>query len=359
MSTAIKLSVAGGATIILLGVGLVTGASVATGDVRSAAPVTVAFAAAPAPVVAAAPTVSGTPSTTALPAGAGVGAAVAPATSVAPVAPSVPPTTAGPTPSPVAPPARPAGPAAPPVVSVPPPPALTPTALPTASPPADLATLPSLTWGDSGPAVQTLQARLNALGFRTTTSAGDFDDGTWSAVLAFQKFEGLDRSGDVTPDVWQRLYQPQGWMPPAQSATVPKVEVDLDRQVVFMLNLERPGQVVIMNTSTGGGYSYTTKDGSTGYAFTPEGDFSVYRTYDGVEVAPLGTLYRPMYFYGGWALHGSPSVPAYPASHGCVRLANDDMDWLWDRAPSDLAVTVRETMNPEVLAQDGQSTAND
>ena len=236
---------------------------------------------------------------------------------------------------------------------------LTPTALPAAPPPADPASLPSLTWGDSGPAVQTLQARLNVLGFRTTTSEGDFDDGTWSAVLAFQKFEGLDRSGDVTPDVWQRLYQPQGWLPPSQSATVPKLEVDLDRQVVFMVNLERPGQVVIMNTSTGGGYSYTTKDGSTGYAFTPEGDFSVYRTYDGVEVAPLGTLYRPMYFYGGWAVHGSPSVPAYPASHGCVRLANDDMDWLWDRAPSDLAVTVRATMNPEVLAEEAQQATSD
>jgi hypothetical protein len=44
-------------------------------------------------------------------------------------------------------------------------------------------------------------------------------------------------------------------------------------------------------------------------------------------------------------------VPAYPASHGCVRLSNDDVDWLWDRAPVHLAVTVRETMNPSVLAE--------
>jgi hypothetical protein len=236
---------------------------------------------------------------------------------------------------------------------------MTPATLPPATPPSDPASMPSLTWGDSGSAVQTLQVRLNALGFRTTTSAGDFDDGTWSAVLAFQKFEGLDRSGDVIPEVWQHLYQPQGWMPPSQPANVPKVEVDLDRQVLFLLNLERPGQVVILNTSTGGGYSYTTKDGSIGYAFTPEGDFSVYRTYDGTEVAPLGTLYRPMYFYGGWAVHGSPSVPAYPASHGCVRLSNDDMDWLWDRAPSGLAVTVRASMDPAVLAAEAQQGTSD
>jgi hypothetical protein len=315
VSTATKLSVAGGATVLFLSAGLVASAAVATGDVRSAAPVT------------------------ALPAGQTVGAA-------APVA--APPVAVA-----AAPPAEPAVQPAPAVVAAAPTPATTPVVLPAAPPPADPASLPSLTWGDSGSAVQTLQVRLNALGFRTPTSEGDFDDGTWSAVLAFQKFEGLERTGDVTPEVWQHLYQPQGWLPPSQPATVPKVEVDLDRQVLFLLNVERPGQVVIMNTSTGGGYSYTTKDGSTGYAFTPEGDFSVYYTYDGTEVAPLGTLYRPMYFYGGWAVHGSPSVPEYPASHGCVRLSNDDMDWLFDRAPSALAVTVRATMDPASLAQDG------
>ena len=27
-----------------------------------------------------------------------------------------------------------------------------------------------------------------------------------------------------------------------------------------------------------------------------------------------------MYFTGGYAIHGNPSVPPYPASHGCVRV---------------------------------------
>jgi lipoprotein-anchoring transpeptidase ErfK/SrfK len=27
-----------------------------------------------------------------------------------------------------------------------------------------------------------------------------------------------------------------------------------------------------------------------------------------------------MYFHEGWAIHGSNSVPARPASHGCVRV---------------------------------------
>ena len=31
-------------------------------------------------------------------------------------------------------------------------------------------------------------------------------------------------------------------------------------------------------------------------------------------------LYYPMYFLRGFAIHGYPDVPAYPASHGCVRI---------------------------------------
>jgi lipoprotein-anchoring transpeptidase ErfK/SrfK len=44
----------------------------------------------------------------------------------------------------------------------------------------------------------------------------------------------------------------------------------------------------------------------------------------------LGDMWRPKYFNGGIAVHGSPSVPPYPASHGCVRVSNAAMNWLWD-----------------------------
>jgi len=36
-----------------------------------------------------------------------------------------------------------------------------------------------------------------------------------------------------------------------------------------------------------------------------------------------------MFFYRGYALHGSPAVPGYPASHGCIRLFNEDAKWLY------------------------------
>ena len=31
-------------------------------------------------------------------------------------------------------------------------------------------------------------------------------------------------------------------------------------------------------------------------------------------------VYRGRTYKGGFAIHGYPSVPAYPASHGCVRI---------------------------------------
>jgi L,D-transpeptidase ErfK/SrfK len=47
---------------------------------------------------------------------------------------------------------------------------------------------------------------------------------------------------------------------------------------------------------------------------------------------PLGRGGAPMpycmFFYKGFALHGSPTVPGYNASHGCVRLFVNDAKWL-------------------------------
>jgi lipoprotein-anchoring transpeptidase ErfK/SrfK len=47
----------------------------------------------------------------------------------------------------------------------------------------------------------------------------------------------------------------------------------------------------------------------------------------GWETSPLGRLYNSQYFVGGYAIHGSLSVPNYPASHGCVRLTMAAAEW--------------------------------
>lgn len=124
------------------------------------------------------------------------------------------------------------------------------------------------------------------------------------------------------------------------------VEVDLERQVVHVVF--GPKHVQTLNTSTGAATSTRTS--------TAIGSWPRPRPARGTcTAATTGwrrrrwTLYRPLYFVGGYAIHGSPYVPDYPDSHGCVRLSDEDQDWLWDHAPDDLQVSVYATMDPTQL----------
>lgn len=50
---------------------------------------------------------------------------------------------------------------------------------------------------------------------------------------------------------------------------------------------------------------------------------------------PIGRGNAPMpwcmFFHGGYAIHGSGSVPGYNASHGCIRVPSPDARWLSQR----------------------------
>ncbi|HEX4081518.1 MAG TPA: L,D-transpeptidase family protein, partial [Acidimicrobiales bacterium] len=190
---------------------------------------------------------------------------------------------------------------------------------------------PSSPGGAPTPAqIAEVQQQLAALGYLPGPVTGRPDVQTSSAVLAFQKRDGLSRDGVIGPQVLARLNGPPG-AGPRSAAPGPRVEVDLDRQILFFVDAQ--GHVTTINVSTGSGTTYQEPGGGTAVAYTPTGNFRVLRKIDANEKAPLGSLYRPMYFKGGWAIHGSPSVPAYPASHGCVRVANWNQDFLFPRLP--------------------------
>jgi lipoprotein-anchoring transpeptidase ErfK/SrfK len=53
---------------------------------------------------------------------------------------------------------------------------------------------------------------------------------------------------------------------------------------------------------------------------TPTGTFKVQRKINGWRLSSLGLLYYPSYIVNGIAIHGSLSIPAFPASHGCIRI---------------------------------------
>ncbi len=185
-------------------------------------------------------------------------------------------------------------------------------------------TRPTLAMGASGSYVTTLQQRLISLHYDLGRISGVFDYDTQHAVVAFQKVNSLSRDGIVGPGTWAKLDQP--YVPRPRQPKIPSaLEVDLSRQVVYWTYLSTV--VRIIDASSGNGQLYWS--GGWQRAVTPVGNFHVYSTYNGWQYGTLGPLYRPAYFTGGFAVHGSPSVPPVPASHGCVRVTVPSMDRLW------------------------------
>lgn len=175
--------------------------------------------------------------------------------------------------------------------------------------------------------VAAVQRRLSELKYYIGPIDGSRGGATRSAVMAFQKVNGLGADGSIGPATLAALEQPHH--PSLRGGPAKRVEVDLSRQVLYYVE---GGQLVrVMPVSSGNGSSYEKKDGGIAQSLTPVGTFRIQRTISGVREADLGTLYDPMYFYQGWAIHGSDSVPAFPASHGCVRVTRTDAVWLLSR----------------------------
>jgi hypothetical protein len=204
----------------------------------------------------------------------------------------------------------------------------------TTAAPATTTTVPPLSPGGSGPEVEALQARLADLGYSVGRVDGRYGGATTSAVMAFQKVEGLSVDGVPGPETLARLDAPEGSVPHGGGL---RIEIDLSRQVLFVVGDEGTR---IFNTSTGNNEPFLWPDGSEGLAYTPTGSFAVYYRVDGVDDGALGQMYRPLYFHTDWAVHGSSYVPAYPASHGCARVSNADQDWIWDHIPTGTPVIV-------------------
>ena len=193
----------------------------------------------------------------------------------------------------------------------------------------------SLRRGDSGPEVAELQRRLRSLGYWLGSADGSYGSTTEQAVTAFQKVEGLSVDGVAGAATRAAL---AGGDRPSTSAGGDLVEVDKARQVLFVV---RDGAVAwTLNVSTGTEKPYSV-NGRMELADTPEGRFTVSWVVDGTDVGELGALYRPRYFHDdGIAVHGYHSVPPYPASHGCVRVTEAAMDWIWANGLMPMGSTV-------------------
>ncbi|MEY4008452.1 MAG: hypothetical protein RLZZ467_1519 [Gemmatimonadota bacterium] len=220
------------------------------------------------------------------------------------------------------------------------------TAVP-AAPPAGLGV------GASGAAVTALQQRLVDLRYDLPEVNGTFGPATQQAVYAFQKVNGMARTGRATDDVLARLAT--ATVPPLMvpGAGGTHVEIDVARQVLFFV---RGGALFrIVPISTGSGERFCV-GGRCSTAVTPGGAYRVYGKYRGWQNGNLGKLYSPSYFNGGIAVHGANSVPPYPASHGCARVPMTSADWLFSSMPVGTAVYVLN--GPRVPAPFSEETTS-
>ncbi|WP_353951490.1 L,D-transpeptidase family protein [Knoellia sp. S7-12] len=191
--------------------------------------------------------------------------------------------------------------------------------------PADAATRPTLRRGSSGAPVVALQRRLGELTYWCGSADGSFGHLTQQAVWALQKVGHVSRDGVVGPTTWGLLDRGVRANPRTTSGTV--IECDLAENTLMLVQGGRLRYT--LNTSTGSGERYYSR-GAWRTAYTPKGQFSVYWRYtSGWQYGSLGAMWRPAYFKNGWAIHGSTSIPPYPASHGCLRVSTSAMDKLY------------------------------
>lgn len=199
------------------------------------------------------------------------------------------------------------------------------TAVPTTTATAPVARV--MDTGTEGEDVRTLQQALEEKKFWIPGADGHYGALTKQAVYAAQKVYGLNKDGLAGPKTMKALDQEVDLKPATTSGKA--VEIDVDKQLLMLVE---DGEVIaILNTSTGNGEKFTS-EGIEYRATTPAGSFKIQSNnkWDWVE-GPLGKMYKPAFFNGGIAFHGSTEIPPFPASHGCARLSKSAQDMLWEK----------------------------
>lgn len=164
--------------------------------------------------------------------------------------------------------------------------------------------------------IKEAEQRLADLGYWTGPVDGTFDEASRHALVAFQKVTGRKLTGKMTRGERAALMRAE--RPEPKNKGDAHIEVDIDRQVLFMVDAD--GVVNhVLPVSTGSGEEFKA-EGYWRTAITPTGHLSILKKIQGWKKSALGELYYPNYIVGGIAIHGHTSVPFKPASHGCIRI---------------------------------------
>ncbi len=166
---------------------------------------------------------------------------------------------------------------------------------------------PSISAGQRGAIVRLLQRGLERLHYYVPSS-GRYDAATQRAVMAWRKVAGVARNYSASPVVVRGVLAGKGRFRVRHPNEGRHVEADLSRQVLALIDGKEVRQ--IYHTSSGAPSTPTVL-----------GRYKIYRKDLGTN--GLGMV-DATYFIGGYAIHGYVSVPAFNASHGCLRVPLPD-----------------------------------
>jgi lipoprotein-anchoring transpeptidase ErfK/SrfK len=186
----------------------------------------------------------------------------------------------------------------------------------------------TLSFGAAGSDVVALRNRLAELHVHVAAPSTTFGSELYDSVVAFQKARGLARTGTVDETTWRALSQDVVPAPRYRGKGT-HLEVEKGRQILLIV---RDGETV----------SYLPVSSGAG-GITPVGSYRIlWKALATTTWLGPAILYRTMTFHTHYAIHGFSSVPAYPASHGCVRVPIWLADWLYQQSPVGERVYVYE-----------------
>jgi hypothetical protein len=170
-------------------------------------------------------------------------------------------------------------------------------------------------------AIREAQTLLTDLGYPVGGIDGVDGPRTRQGLCAWRRLEGRTASRAGLTGSELEAIRATTRLPKAKTGR--GVTVDRTCQTVYYRQDGRWRKVLIASTGKSG-------------TLPKVGDYKVQRRRAGWHTSSLypassPNMYNTLYFSGAIAIHGSKSVPAYPASAGCVRVTPKGADYLFAR----------------------------
>jgi hypothetical protein len=161
-----------------------------------------------------------------------------------------------------------------------------------------------------------VEAELARQGYNVGAVDGRVDHQTVWSFFAFKKVARLPVTTAFGEADWKAMLARPTIKPRRTDLPARHVEIDLSRQLVLLFD---------------GGRLQHAFHTSSGKPSTPtvRGTFTVYEKRPYYQ--PHNRMYKSIFFFRGYAVHGYPEIPTYPASAGCARTYNGDQDFLYPK----------------------------